>query len=305
MKQSFILKLIAVILFAVFLTTALLFGAGLYVLIDNNMFAQNGETFFDSKMCESEARSYSVKIYSYLNNYLETPQNIIPHVIDSYRDFYSPEKCNLFFTVKDKDGNVLLSNYDEQDYKFRKDYYFTDDRYIKNIDGSFTDKNDKYTITCSVRSQLTANDDFYRANYWFNIIYPARYLCIIFTSVGLFVALVMIVYLISASGHCKGKEGITLNAADRIPFDLYVTMIIFGMFFSGYLISEIDLPQNLIILSAPVIFIDSLLFLSVIMTFAARYKAGHWWKNTVVYFICAFIIKNQHSVNTKLFPRIQ
>ena len=96
-------------------------------------------------------------------------------------------------------------------------------------------------------------------------------------------SLAALVFLFCAAGHKAGREGISLNWQDRIPLDLYLCL-------AGLLACLIPVPYlayyggmlalNITILCLTV-WAETALALALLLTLAARFKKGKWWRNTV------------------------
>jgi signal transduction histidine kinase len=297
LKLSFIIKLIAGILFAVFLTAALLSTLGIAVLLDNDMFFHEEISFFDSELCKSETNSYAYRIYYSFERYLFASSAAKPHILEEIIHTYSYDNCNVSFTIQDSDGKILLSNYEETDYGFKNDYIyekFSHDNYDYYINGSnYEVKSESYIVTCSVRKNITAYDELYQAKAVFDIVTSIdSSLFVVIVFLGGILCLLLFVFLMCAAGHCKSFEGISLNRMDKIPFDIY-TAVAVGTLMFGVAIFDHNMSMDVdfLLLTVPITFICSLTFIVYSMSFAVRYKTRTLLKNTVTYNVCKFILK--------------
>lgn len=148
---------------------------------------------------------------------------------------------------------------------------------------------DTVIITGYVRQELTANDTFYAVQFWLLKLIQLRYWLIVFAAVSLLLVLALFVYLLCAAGHKEGVGGIHLNWVDRIPLDLYLTAMGFVIVFVCALwVEAIDNSAWYLGALASLIALAVLmpLVMSILMTIATRFKAGDWWRNTVIYHIC-------------------
>lgn len=272
-------KITAIILLIIIFTVTIASALGIIFLADNEMYSKPNMTFYDTNFCSSVVHEKIDRIiYLYAINtgkihaQGDYTQNRIKKNLNGLSNNYTTNRTNMFFVLKDEDNNILFSNYIEQDYAFKKEYsssQYTDDMII---------------ATCYVRADLSVKDDFYIAKYWFDITYPARYNLIIVSVVGAIVSLVLFIFLLCSAGHRKGKEEVTLNGIDKIPFDLYIAAIIAGIAGCIAIIDDFRASTIYIIIYAtPFIIIGLLLLLSLFMTFATRYKKGGGWRNTVIY----------------------
>lgn len=98
------------------------------------------------------------------------------------------------------------------------------------------------------------------------------------------VFLVLLVFLLCSAGHRRGTEGIVLNWQDKIPLDLYLA----GAGAASLLLLNVGVSvfySDLLLLTGSALLFTAvfLICLAVLMTIAARLKAGLWWHNTVIY----------------------
>ena len=96
-------------------------------------------------------------------------------------------------------------------------------------------------------------------------------------------ALAALVFLFCAAGHKAGREGISLNWQDRIPLDLYLllAMGLLGLATTPAM-SVNGGPMALEIASLCLtIFLCAAVSLAALLTLAARFKRGKWWRNTL------------------------
>ncbi len=102
-------------------------------------------------------------------------------------------------------------------------------------------------------------------------------------------SLAALVFLFCAAGRKAGREGISLNWQDRIPLDLYLGLYLALLFLAAlpYLAAEEGAPIALQIamfcLSAG---IEAAAALALLLTLAARFKKGKWWRNTILWRLC-------------------
>ncbi len=126
----------------------------------------------------------------------------------------------------------------------------------------------------------------------FEFVFVNRYSAIVIASVCALVSVALFILLMCASGRKNGSEGVSLNYFDRLPFDLILAVaaaleVVLMVFVS-------DLSYNLgradtfffILMMALVVAAALLLFLLVCCSFAARVKAGKWWRNTLIFMVC-------------------
>lgn len=135
-----------------------------------------------------------------------------------------------------------------------------------------------------VKSDITAYDDFYTSmpltfldEYAENIM-PAVLPVFI---ISIIMAILCIVYLIAAAGHRKGEEGITLNAFDKIPYDILLAVYM-CFFFIAVEVSGIFYYRDYMEWSVLLVLIMGALPV-LLGTTAARIKSRTLFKNTVIF----------------------
>lgn len=113
---------------------------------------------------------------------------------------------------------------------------------------------------------------------------------ILITSVLL---LAMIVYLVWAIGHEKGKDEIQLSGIDKVPYEILITIIFFalGIFVSlGVASVETIIPQKMLIPLIVISYLGSYGSLAVgTATTIKRLKAKSFWRSFLMYKIYAWV----------------
>ncbi|NLO35776.1 MAG: sensor histidine kinase [Clostridiaceae bacterium] len=113
---------------------------------------------------------------------------------------------------------------------------------------------------------------------------------IVLAVLGILLFLVLLVFLFCSAGRRKGSEGIVLNRADRIPFDLFTVFFLALAGVQGAALSRIYYAGEFgsviaILLLAVLAIADFLLLLWYMLSIAARVKAGTLLRNTVVFWV--------------------
>ena len=140
-------------------------------------------------------------------------------------------------------------------------------------------------VTAGLRTDLTAKDEFYTADYWLTRLLNARGTLLAVGILSLLCGLFLLIFLLCAAGHREGAEGIVLSWADRIPLDLYLALLAA----LGVCIAQ-PLQESLFSSAAGYVsyglfagLFCLLLALALLLSFAVRAKAGAWWRNTIVF----------------------
>ena len=150
-----------------------------------------------------------------------------------------------------------------------------------------------YTVTAGVRENLEAKDDFYYKAEFLEDVLSLRSSFVVICIVSFILSAFMLVFLCVGAGHKDGYEGIYLYWANKIPFDLYLAITVFGCIMCVLLLN-FGFTYNLLV--ALIMFAVSgvaafTLVLMLIMGFAARAKAGAWWRNTLIYKLGRLIVR--------------
>ena len=121
-------------------------------------------------------------------------------------------------------------------------------------------------------------------------------------------ALWMLVLLLCAAGHRYGEEGIHACKAARIPMDLMIVLVgacelalLYLCEIGFFALRSTTYPAFLgggIMTIA--VFAGCMIGLGWLMTVAVNVKLGHWWKNTILYRIFAFLKKHWAGLRSNL-----
>lgn len=273
---------LAVKIAAIFLLIAAIAGfafsaAGIYLSAEYN-FYRSTAIEIKNNLFESITRGYaSTVFYEYFPAY-----NLNQNNLNEYQEAFSSKNTNFLFVLKNSDGDIILSNYSNEEYQLNKTYTFND---------YFVYRYEDFTIDCFVKKTLNANDRYLKAEYFINLIYNLRYAYIPIAIASLIFAIILFIFLICSAGRRKGIEGITPNGIDKIPFDIYLSVLFATLFTEYHLLRKVTYitETGAIILITALCVFDILLLLQACMTFATRYKLGGWWKNTLTYRVLRFI----------------
>lgn len=248
MKSNFVVKCVAVVLFAVMLTTALLSGACLIFGFGSGAFTEsvNWVEMKNSLYGGLTWRPMS-EIYDNVEHYEKYGK------YDGSDVLYHDLSENLMVEIKDDNGKVIYSNIDEsnmstvfnkQDYTFsvlKEEYRNSNNDPNYNNDSNYEDEGvlhetsvydyqvdryeDKtYTITICVKENLVKKDAFYYVGELFDAIAGKQTLFFIYTILSLVVAVVLLIFLMCSAGHKAGFEGIHLSKFDEFPIDILIAI---------------------------------------------------------------------------------
>ena len=213
--------------------------------------------------------------------------------LNEQQEAFLSDKTNFLFILKDSSGEIILTNYSNEEYLLSTSYQYKKSTYpyFENNNTNSSDTTDTYTIFCFVKKALTANDRFSRIEYWINYAYSIRYLIIVIALVSVVASVILFIFLMCSAGRRKDEDKIILNGVDKIPFDILLTIVIFISAIAFTFFYEVNAETNTIgtifVLSV-VIILNTLLMLLLFMSFAVRYKTGAWWRNTITYIVFKF-----------------
>lgn len=230
--------------------------------------------------------------YVFYNYFL--PSKNISHQKNTHDEKFYIRSTNFFFTLKNSEGETVLSNYSGQEFQLSRTYRFSDTEYIYDINGNFIKtKNETYIMDCFVKKNLDTNDFYYTFEQLMGFAFKMRYAVIIITIISFIVSTVIFIYLLCSAGRRRGEDKVVPNGIDKIPFDLLILIILLIFFAEAPILYRTDNIGvfGLILIGCSFAIIDILLVLLICMSFATRYKMGGWWKNTIVFRIIKFIIR--------------
>ena len=222
---------------------------------------------------------------------------------------YREENCNLSLHIMEGNyGPLLYSNYTEREPSVSGTVYVYNDGngwyYSDNSEG----KNVQYTAEYALKSKLEANDTYRFRSSLYKRLYNARFaLPILAVLLGLLL-IIDLVFLFSGAGRREGEPGIHLSWLDKIPLDLYagicavIIMVFVGIvsiwpieniFELGNIITNTDGYSELLTKTIDIAILlvpAGYVILSFLLTFAARLKAGQWYRNTVIGLLAVLVI---------------
>ena len=343
MKSNFVVKCIAVVLFAVMLTTALLSGACLVFGFGSGAFTEsaNWDEMKNSLYSGLTWRPMS-EIYDSVEHY------------EKYGRYYGNDVLyhnlseNLMVEIKDDNGEVIYSNINESDMSTvfnKQDYTFSvlkEEYRISENDPNYEDEGilhetsvydsqvdryeDKtYTITICVKENLVKKDAFYYVGELFDAIAGKQILFFIYTILSLVVAVALLIFLMCSAGHKADFEGIHLSKFDKFPIDILLAIwvgltwwLIYGiaMFFDTTLYELVTYNYDptlwsivpfLAILLVLAVVLDAILLAILLMTSAVRFKTEAYIKSSLIYkvlYLAFAILKKSSSVIFRFCKKI-
>lgn len=238
-----------------------------------------------------EDDSYNASIY--YNDY-----NYDNSSINSYINYIIiDEKTENLYT------NIKSSDYikEIQEMKNKKNFWnYEGGKITTNID-SINQDNAKYIIASYSQNYLEGvkvyssfdeeaygySNSYYIQNAVYEMFKNNQNLPVYLIPITSVLLLAMIVYLVWAIGHEKGKDEIQLSGIDKVPYEILITIIFFalGIFISlGVASVETIIPQKMLIPLIIISYLGSYGSLAVgTATTIKRLKAKSFWRSFLMY----------------------
>ena len=299
LTHNFFVKISAVFLIVVSILVFIYSSAGIYLLNEYGFHSRSAEDI-RNEVFENITKGYANTVfYSYY------PARVLESFnLSGYQNTFSQKNTNFFFVLKDSKGNILLSNYSNEEYQYSRTYTFEYDfnfpYYVLPDDW---DKSNMFVIDCYVSKTLKADDQYRLADFWIDAVYSLRFAMIPIAVVSFLSAIILFIFLMCSAGRRKGMEGITPSGIDKIPFDIFLSGIFIILYAEFELIgnSSFIKPTYAIVFLTAIGIIDILLVLQTFMTFATRFKMGGLWKNTLIY----RVLRSVFIITGKIFSGIR
>lgn len=153
-----------------------------------------------------------------------------------------------------------------------------------------------YQVRVTLTAGLPVDDTYAMADKLIDLAYALRYWIYAIIAVAAVLSVVCFVFLLCASGHHTGEEGVRPGWGTRLPLDVLTIGGFLGSFFLMELVIEEVMYQTssdlltLLLLAACGVY-AVIVFTGWCMSLALRIKLGSWWKNTVVWWILLLAVR--------------
>lgn len=293
-KRSIAVKTIAIILFVLSLWTATGSFVGIVALYKEGIYTDKNST-----ITESIYESIMLKYGSELSNEFMEWKYAIANAdgetgyyyqkrVEAFENKYSEENTNYYCIIKDMSGNEIFSTGEIDTYSYTSDEFFG----AVNENGDYT----TYYFEAYVRAPKLAADEFVLAEKFGDFVNNNKYTLIFILAGSILLEILLFIFLMCSAGYRKGREAVTENFFDKIPFDI---LVIVATFFAAFLICVFEEIINYYSYDAVFDFVlicanincFVLLLLAVCMTFATRCKLRTTFSNMVIVKACKFVIK--------------
>lgn len=323
LSKSIAAKIVAWILLAVFCVLFWFSVMSCLVMEFSNAYFDNGRTL-RVNVLEKVFSFDRERIYAYVVAKIDGNNTKLNNY--GYEDVYGDENSNLFFTVTDTEGNIIIESGTKRDYRAEFEYaqtvvfdkihsetvsfenysyaqeYFYDIASeheivyydIVQIDGIWVvniqyHRNEYKVINVNayVSSYLNVKDRYYYSMRLVDFLVGARYGLIIFAVVVFIISVLLVVFLCYGAGHKKGDDEIKLTIIDKVPYDIYVAVCAI----LGLLLVSCSDTEIFILVAFIAVPVCLFLFFTCIVTLAVRVKTSKWYKNTFIFFLCNIVKK--------------
>jgi len=231
---------------------------------------------------------------------------------------YSAGNTNIVFTIRDDTGAVCATNDTGRAATGELTFRFAGDPLTHRVrrvydDGEASETapkaepkdtliaddglSDRFTVTVSLPVEKTVADKFLFEHNLYRTINRGKHRLLWLCGASALTLTIAVVFLFCAAGHHAGREGITLNPLDRLPYDLYLCLL--GLITMMLLLAGVWLAENIetfyniygIILGVALAGVLALTALAAGLTTATRFKAGGWWRNTILWRLLRLLAK--------------
>ncbi len=151
-----------------------------------------------------------------------------------------------------------------------------------------------YTVVGRLGTHFPQGSAFFSYSQLWELLHSLGTLLPFLTAVLLALTVAALVFLASAAGHRRGREGIVPSWQDRVPLDLY--LLCQGVLLCALIALAVEasygFQNSAYSFNAPAFagmltcaMAGILLCVALLMSLSTRIKIGKWWRNSLVYFL--------------------
>jgi len=266
-------KILAIFLLVIFASSFA--ASGLATILMYNDGYYSAETYYDTQDCKSNLNYYYNRLQDNIIDYYVDNSN--PITMDDLSSIFVADDGstpNFLFVIADESGKTILTNTDR----------LTDNS--KTLRTLTFDDGTIYQISYSLADTLTNTDIFVKGQNNFATYNPYKWVILAICIITFIFSGAFFIFLLCSAGHHDESNEVKLNFQDKIPLEIYLGIIAFGVYIcieSSALIYYQTFSWNYLIFSFPIFIILGLMTLAVCMTIATRFKANTLLKNTLSY----------------------
>ena len=231
------------------------------------------ETFLESH--DMETVNYSLQEVWVLREGQEVPDDQPVEVYDIGVVFAEPALSSMEYS---DDGTQMTDTVHHAVY----DLYY-------DLNASYTEETPGYYVTGYVRKDMQAEDGYSRDLHIASLCHRWRYAVPAAGGCALLVCIITVIFLAGSAGYHKGSETVQPSVFERIPYDLFIGLLLVPAGACVPAVSELaymDFPVYAVILCGCV-GLWSLLVLWWIMSTAVRIRTGQIFRHT----LCAMLLR--------------
>lgn len=272
-SETIFTKLLATIMLCV-LGTLIFVNAMKGIMILNFDINEGITSYYDSSVAFNLATQYAHNAAeAYFNNY----------------EFHGDLGYNYRVEKNTEEGLVLVAE-NRHLAQTARDYAFgawqDENKYI--YISRTVESDDPVVVTVSLPMRADATESMERGMYAFDLAMGATKTVVPVLAVSSFLFIIVLVWLLSSSGHEYGYPGLKISFLDKIPLDVSTVALVLFEFCIMLVMKETvqdahyrTLPYFIV----AELIVGGLALLAWMMSFAVRVKAGRWWSDSVIYLI--------------------
>lgn len=246
----------------------------------------------------------------YTNTQSEVKKNVLDNRLsyrtaDTIADLYHESldydeyasHSGVYYTVKNKSGETLATNYDGQKYLAERTMRYDWDpimEYTYDDDGEIAEETvikeyEVLEVTVYFPDEASLSEGGRLLLLAVDRLYPARFGIIAVGVAAILLTFALLCLLYAAVGH-RSDGTVQLNHLDRVPFDLLTTALAVILAASGALLSDAAYNGGFFFLTvcAVIFVLDYFTALGYTLTFATRLKTKTLIKNNIIYKLLRF-----------------
>ncbi len=330
MKNNFVVKCIAVVLFAVFMSSLLLSGACIVFGVGTEaFFTEVNKTDAKERLLKNMLWNYEYELYHSIDNYVkydEPFEHFAPYFSENVMyEIVDGEGKVIYTSLDDSIGNLTISS--EYQFSVLKDEYknqedtiketFEEDTTSVSLSDDLVDEYDNatdtskyydkntYTISIYYKDKPIVKDNIYYAGLLFDFIAVNESKIYFTTVVSAALSVIMYIFIMCAAGHNEKQKDIYISRFDEFPVDILTVIYggltallcigIYGLIdyatWWHYDRGIYEIMPMLISLCVMGVFIDFILLGVLSMTSAVRLKTKTYIKSTIIYKIIVLICR--------------
>lgn len=194
------------------------------------------------------------------------------------------QDTNFRYSIYDTTGKVLSSNESGERYQYTSQ--ISDFQYVVSETDEYGDYLEPtlgvLRIEGSVLEELVGRDRYTAMAKLLDFGVTWRYWLIALDVLAVLLGALPMMFLFCAAGHREGKEGVTLNLVDRVPFDVHTVLLIAIVCAEVAVLDSMYGIYAILVCSGILFVLDFFLLLGYLLSFATRIKAGVLVKQLLV-----------------------